>query len=547
MFGNLLAKKIDPEPALRLLTQLAPDTPWVLRAQRGKGTAVVATLRPEQRKEAAAFITTHMRAGRSLAVLTAEPAVLLDRLPAPTDLRGTRYFGVSISMPADKQAGDLKARMAVKTLIERLTPKPFLQMSTMRGYECWWRLFNLLPPERAHLLAAQWAARIPGALPLDVFLELPDANRKLVQMDKAAIAVVTDFMAPPKAPKPSGFPKRAGLDEVDDRPVEWLWPQVAAIGKLNLVGGLPGSGKSQITLALAAALSAGRAVEGAKMPAGNVLILATEDDAGDTIKPRLRAAGADVRRITVDEDDYDLRNGAERLIQRAEEVDARLIIFDPIDNYVEGPAATVRRHLNPLLKWAAQRRRCLLAIVHPPKGVAGKSVQELFGGSSAFTRIARSCWLAFADDSEGSGMLLYAKGNIVKDKRGFAYRFEDIELPSKAGKPIETSRVRFEEQRLSLTADQFLEGKTGPAPSRKLGPTPDRPVFDATNSGSDQGPRTAVDWLRDALAAGPREGKELKAAAAAAGFHHPALYRAKKALGAMIRPSGFGKSKLWEL
>ena len=544
MFGNLFSKKIDTQPALRFLAHFAPDAPWVLRAWRGNGASLVVTLRPQQQQqqqEAAAFIAAQIKAGRSVSMLVAEPAIVLNRLPAPADLRGTRYIGVAIGMAADKRAGDQQAGAAVKALVERLTPKPFVQIATPRGYECWWRLFNLLPLDRAQALAAQWAMRIPGAVPLDLFLDLPDATRKLVQMDRGAIAVATDFMAPPKQAQPETAAP-AALDDLEDRPIEWLWPQLAAFGKLNLLGGLPGSGKSQITIAMAAALSTGRMMSGDERARATTLILAREDDAADTIKPRLRAAGADLRRVFVDDGDYDLRQGPDALIQRAEAVDAKLIIFDPIDAYVDGPAASDRRNLILLTQWAAKRQACLEAIIHPPKDVSGKSAQELFSGSPALMRIARSAWIAMADteDSERR-LLLFAKGNIVKDKQGFGYRFKDIQLPG----GIATSRLRFETERVRLTADELLGRGTAPAPVRETIAIPSGPA--AMRRGRGDGGRNPVAWLPAALEAGPREGKELKVAAAAAGFHHPVLYRARAKLGVQIQPSGERNLKLWRL
>jgi len=84
-------------------------------------------------------------------------------------------------------------------------------------------------------------------------------------------------------------------------PVSWLWPGRIALGKLSLIAGEPGLGKSQVSLAMAAAVTTGGSWpcrEGGA-PKGNVIILAAEDGAADTLVPRLKAADADLERVSI--------------------------------------------------------------------------------------------------------------------------------------------------------------------------------------------------------------------------------------------------------
>src|SRR6478672_10265157 len=95
-------------------------------------------------------------------------------------------------------------------------------------------------------------------------------------------------------------PRLTCLADVAPQPVRWLWPGRIALGKLTLICGDPGLGKSFLTLDLAARLSAGRAWPDGAAPvagAGSAVLITAEDDAADTIRPRLDAAGADVSRI----------------------------------------------------------------------------------------------------------------------------------------------------------------------------------------------------------------------------------------------------------
>ena len=91
------------------------------------------------------------------------------------------------------------------------------------------------------------------------------------------------------------------LADVESKPIEWLWPDRFPLGKLCLIGGLPSMGKTQIALWIAANITIGGKWPDSDEHAviGDVLILSTEDDVADTIKPRLEAAGADVSRVHV--------------------------------------------------------------------------------------------------------------------------------------------------------------------------------------------------------------------------------------------------------
>lgn len=95
--------------------------------------------------------------------------------------------------------------------------------------------------------------------------------------------------------------KVLNLADVESKPVEWLWPGRFPLGKLCLIGGTPSMGKTQIALWIAANITTGGKWPDSEQRAviGDVLILSTEDDVADTIKPRLEAAGADVSRVHI--------------------------------------------------------------------------------------------------------------------------------------------------------------------------------------------------------------------------------------------------------
>src|SRR5262245_11836019 len=139
------------------------------------------------------------------------------------------------------------------------------------------------------------------------------------------------------------------LADIAAEHIRWLWPQRVALGKLSLLAGQPGLGKSQLTLAMAAAVTTGGDwPDGTRAPLGSVVLVSCEDDAADTIRPRLGAAGADLRRVQMFDwaVSRDKKGATARLsFDVAEHVpslaalvarigDTRLIVIDPITAYM---------------------------------------------------------------------------------------------------------------------------------------------------------------------------------------------------------------------
>ncbi|MFW6062320.1 MAG: AAA family ATPase, partial [Planctomycetota bacterium] len=137
------------------------------------------------------------------------------------------------------------------------------------------------------------------------------------------------------------------LADVEAQDVHWLWLNRFARGKLSLLAGHPGLGKSQITIDIAARVTRGSPWPNGEGLAllGNVIFLSAEDDPADTIRPRMDAAGADVERAFViaairekgTQRGFDLTRDLDRLDQLVQEIgDVRLIVIDPISAYLGG-------------------------------------------------------------------------------------------------------------------------------------------------------------------------------------------------------------------
>jgi putative DNA primase/helicase len=168
------------------------------------------------------------------------------------------------------------------------------------------------------------------------------------------------------------------LAEIESKPICWLWPGRIARGKLTIIAGNPGLGKSQITASIAAIVTTGGCwpVDRTKCAPGDVLFLTAEDDAADTLRPRLEAAGADLRRVHIIEGViagytgegtrrsrvFSLQDDVPRLSAKLAELrDVAAVIIDPISAYLGGRDshvnAEVRGLLTPLSEVAAQHRR----------------------------------------------------------------------------------------------------------------------------------------------------------------------------------------------
>ncbi|CAJ0797249.1 AAA family ATPase [Ralstonia holmesii] len=231
--------------------------------------------------------------------------------------------------------------------------------------------------------------------------------------------------------------------DLQPEPVRWLWPNWLALGKLHILAGAPGQGKTTIALAFAATVtSGGRWPDGSRCAAGNVLIWSGEDDPADTLLPRLLAAGADPARVffvTGSRLDGEMqsfdpsRDMASLQAQAARIGNVRLIIVDPIVSAVTGDShknTETRRALQPLVDLAAMMGAALVGITHFSKGGQGSDPTQRVVGSVAFTAVARVVLVAAkvkSEDGEDRRVLARSKSNIGPDDGGFEYHLEQSE------------------------------------------------------------------------------------------------------------------------
>ncbi len=266
----------------------------------------------------------------------------------------------------------------------------------------------------------------------------------------------------PPLPDSGGRITYRRASDIQAKPVNWLWPGRIARGKVSMLAGNPGLGKSQITSSMAATVTTGGIwpVDKSRCERGNVIFLSAEDDAEDTGRPRLEAAGADLSRVfildaVVDgyradgsemQRGFNLKTDLTRLGKMLDEIGgAALIVIDPITAYLgetdSHKNAEIRALLSPLSDLAAKHGAAVIC-VSQNKAAGGEALMRVTG-SLAFVAAARAAFIVAKDtENDARRLFLPLKNNIGNDKTGLAFAIASAQVKSTAGL-IETSRIRM--------------------------------------------------------------------------------------------------------
>jgi putative DNA primase/helicase len=318
--------------------------------------------------------------------------------------------------------------------------------------------------------------------------------------------------------------------EVDARPISRLVVDCAA----------------NITIFMAAAVTTGGrwpCGEG-RAPRGSVIFMCAEDAAGDTIVPRLMAAGADLTQVhivTAVRDDngigrraFNLQSDLQQLEAKIKEIgNVNLVVIDPISSYL-GPKVDshvnsgVRGVLEPVSEMASRLRVAVVSITHPPKGTGTTAINR-FIGSVAFVAAARAAFMVTRDpDSVDRRLLLPVKNNLARLGKGFAFRLEQ-RIVGDPDKTIVASSVVWESSSVDITADAALRAA-------------DTQASVDTSAGAE-----AEKFLEEILVGGAIPQKEIKAAAEGNGLAWATVRRTKDRLGIKAFKDGMKGGWLWGL
>jgi len=322
---------------------------------------------------------------------------------------------------------------------------------------------------------------------------------------------------------------RRCMADIQPAELRWLWPGRFALGKVNLLCGPPGDGKSFTCLDMAARVSTGCPWPdrlGEPNPVGRVVLLSGEDDPHDTIRPRLDAAEADVGNIFIVDgvalaagdhlDLFRLDAHLPLLQDMFAELKPRLCIVDPVSCYL-GRAdshkdSDLRKLIAPLASLAGAYAVSIVLVSHLNKRADSNAMNRI-QGSIALPAAARTAWLLQRDPADdGRRVILKVKCNLDEAAEGIAFR-------------IQEGRVCWLPEAVTMTADDVL----------------------ADNGREGREKNAIALWLADRLATGPVPSGVLKDEVEnATTFTWASVQKAKDDAGVVVEKCGFGRDGFWQ-
>jgi KaiC/GvpD/RAD55 family RecA-like ATPase len=324
-------------------------------------------------------------------------------------------------------------------------------------------------------------------------------------------------------------PNLVWLNTVQAEPVTWLWPGRLPRGKITLLSGDPGTGKSFLSLDLAARITTGRlAPDDQPLDTGACLFLVGEDGLADTVRARADMLKADPSKIIILDGVKD-KDGQKRFFRFDEHMtvlenaarlipDLRLIVIDPIASFLgkfdPNKMGDARAVMDPLAKIAENRCVSVLVLAHLNKAQTASAVYRT-SGSQQWSAAARSVfYLAEDPEDRGRRILDTLKMNLAKKPHKLSFIIAD--------RGPEDYRIHEDDHR---SADEILQPTIGAGNARAL--------------------QQAASWLRGELRNGPKPQTEIKDGAHEAGIAWATLRRAKDSLGVDSYPAGDGFPKKW--
>jgi hypothetical protein len=350
-------------------------------------------------------------------------------------------------------------------------------------------------------------------------------------------AAVPALAVVPNGHRPAGRQVMVTLaSQIKPRPVRWLWPDRIPSGALTLLAGREGIGKSLVGVHLAAQLTRGT-LPGARHGKPSRVMFATSEDAWEfTMVPRLLAAGADldlVGRVQVEDDGIitgiTTPVDVPALAAYIGSHDVALLMLDPLTSVMDGRIDAhrdreVRKALEPLGQLAEDTAAAVVGLVHLGKGI-GIDPVNLILGSRAFSAVARVALVAARDPDDDTGHVLSVeKSNLGRiDVPGLTYRVDGVEIATDEG-PAGAGLLVWTGETDRLVRDIMADAGE-------------------ERSERDEAAKWLIDYLTDLCGEAPA--KDVKKAAAAAGFADRTLDRARSRAGVTTGRTGFGKGAVY--
>jgi archaellum biogenesis ATPase FlaH len=240
------------------------------------------------------------------------------------------------------------------------------------------------------------------------------------------------------------------LSDIETRQVDWLWERRIPLGKITILDGDPGMGKSLLAINVAACVSTGHAMpDGTLKRQGGVIVIAPEDSAEDTIKPRVEAAGGDpsrvlllntidyvnvqdVKKVKLDERPFSLSHDLHVLEENIKKIQAVLVILDPLmailgRNIDSSRDQNVREVFTPLAQLAERTGCAILIIRHLNKGNSDNILYR-GAGSIGIIGAARIALLVAHDpEDEQKRVLATTKNNLSKMASNLTFQIVENE------------------------------------------------------------------------------------------------------------------------
>lgn len=300
------------------------------------------------------------------------------------------------------------------------------------------------------------------------------------------------------------------MADVESKNVEFLWYPYIPYGKITIIQGDPGEGKTTAVLRIAALLTKGEKLpeDNQEREPVNVIYQTAEDGLADTVKPRLEAAGADCSRILViDESAENLSMLDSRIEEALKETGAKLIILDPIQAYLGSNVDMHRANeIRPVMKHLgniAEKYGCAIILIgHMNKASGSKSTYRGLG-SIDFQATARSVLIVGRiKDDPTCRVIVHDKSSLAPEGPSIAFRLDKDN--------------GFEwEGIIDITVDELLSGEQKTSKLNK-----------------------AKDFLKSYLADGPKAYNDIEVEAAENGIKSRTLYTAKDELGVVSKKVG---------